>query len=190
MNQSARILLALVAGVSLLLSGCSAPGQGKDSDKDPTTAASASSQATDCPTKGTGPFAMTSFVTDVGLVAGTFYRYVTEPHQQGRFAAGATGRDSAILKAGMVAAIDTKLVQNAIEKAKAVPELCEALVGPLSDLAAGLPRLRQQLNSGDLEIVTRIQKQITSVMEIAGRNGMPITPNSDLQAASNAQKTS
>ena len=184
--------------MALLLTGCGAGNTTKSNTSttpsgSPTAANSATTSTTtpgDCPTENTRSFAKTRFVADIGLVAGTFHRYIVQPNQAGKFKSDADGRLTAMLKAGIVAAIDAKLVTNAIENAKANPTLCKALVGPLTQLADTLPGLKDKILKGDLASVMSIQTILETIMGTAKKHGLNITPNDDLNSATQAQNAS
>jgi len=198
MKRTNSILLPLLLSVALLLTGCGAGNTTKGNPSStpsgsPTAANSATTSTTtpgDCPTENTRSFAKTRFVADVGLAAGTFRRYILKPYQAGKFQSGADGRLTAMLKAGVVAAIDAKLINNAIENAKANPTLCKVLVGPLTQVAQTLPGIKDKILKGDFASVLSIESLLATVLGTAKQHGLSITPNGDLNSATQAQNAS
>lgn len=143
------------------------------------TASSATSAASQCPTSNTRSFAKTRFVGDVGLVAGSFHRYIYKPYQAGSFQKGADGRTKAIAKAGITAAADAKLVNNAYDNVQANPTLCKVLITPLGQLKDAMGGLKGQITSGNLGAIANVNGLVNQVTSKSNANGAQITEKSN-----------
>lgn len=198
MKRTSSILLPMILSVALLLTGCGGGNTTKSNSSatpsgSPTATNSATTSTTtpgDCPTENTRSFAKTRFVADIGLAAGTFRRYILKPYQAGKFQSGADGRVTAMLKAGVVAAIDAKLIKNAIENAKANPTLCKVLVGPLTQVSEALPGIKDKILKGDFASILSIEALLGTILGTAKQHGLSISPNGDLKSATRAQNAS
>lgn len=104
-------------------------------------------------------------------------RYVLKPYQGGKFTKGASGRTSAIVKAGLAVAATTKLLKNAQQNAKANPTLCKAVAGPLTQLTNGLSGVLSGLKSGSLPggAISGLSGLLGSVKSKATQAGIPLT---------------
>lgn len=138
-----------------------------------------SSSSTDCPTDNTRHFAKTRFVTDVGLAAGTFHRWIYKPYKAGTFQSGAKGRKTAIVKGVAVAALDYKLISNAYENVKADPTLCKAIGGPLGKLKDSANQMKSGLTKGDLGSIANTEGLVSQVMSGAKSKGTDIQESTD-----------
>lgn len=185
-NKATAALLVPVAAATML-TGC-----GKKDSSSSTAVASASTSAVDtvaeCPTSNTRAFAKTRFVTDVGLAAGTFHRYIYKPYRAGSFAKGADGRTGALVKAGAVALVDYKLVNNAYENVQASPALCKALIVPLGQLKNTMGSMKGQILAGNLGAIATVDSLVKQVESAAASNGAPVSENADLTAAQKAER--
>ncbi len=87
---------------------------------------------------------MTRLVADLGLASGALYRYLYTPYRADKFANGASGRTTAIIKGGLAAAAIAKLMKNAAANASADPALCK-YVPSMGTIARQLSELGLQL---------------------------------------------
>lgn len=101
-----------------------------------------------CPTKSTRKFAKTRFITNAGLAAGTFKRYIYTPFKSGAFSAGAPKRKRSIVKAGVAAVFAFDQLRRAKTNAQADPTLCKVLIGPIDKLSASMHDLAGKLKGG------------------------------------------
>lgn len=188
MRTSRLVVVPAVAG-SLLLAGCGgtdtatdaassvAAGAGNSASSavaGSSSSASASS-STACPTENTRAFAKTRFVADIGLAAGTFHRWIYKPYREGKFNKGADGRTAALVKAGVTAAADAKLISNATKNAKANPTLCKTLAAPLSQLDTKLAGLKNEIRSGNLASIAGAEALVQQILKGSKDAGMPVT---------------
>lgn len=193
MNRSTRLAVVPVIAASIALTGCGGKTSSSASSVNAGTTTSANSATTsattasDCPTSNTKAFAKTRFVTDVGLAAGTFHRYIYKPYQAGTFTKGAKGRTTAMIKAGTVALVDAKLVENAYKNVQASPALCKALIEPLGKLKDSMGSLKSEIAAGNTASIASIGSVISDLEGKASSNGATITENQDLSAASAAE---
>lgn len=167
-TRSWRSIVAIVAIVFLTLTGCSSEVTETAQNADEAVA------AFECPAEAERKFAKTRFVADIAIAAGTFHRYIYRPYKEGKFEEGAEGRWTALAKAAGIAALDAKLVSNAIENAKADPTLCSALGEPLVRLQFHLNRAKSELVSGDMTTIASIDSLIDQVKNLSGEKGMNI----------------
>lgn len=188
MNKTAATLLVPVAAGSMMLTACG--GNDSSSSSAATTTSTSTAAATDassCPTSNTRAFAKTRFVADVALAGGTFHRYIYKPYQAGTFKKGASGRTAALVKAGAVALIDTKLVDNAYKNVQANPTLCKALITPLGQLKSVMGSMKGQILTGNLATIATADSLVKQIESAAGSNGATITENESLSEAQKAQ---
>ncbi len=193
MDHLGRTSLAPVIVATLALSACggSTPSAGATVAGTASSTASAGSTASGpCPTSNTRDFAKTRFVADVGLAAGTFHHWIYLPYKAGSFDKGAKGRLTALVKAGAVALVDAKLIDNAYKNAEASPALCTALVAPLGRLDARLSSLKGQLLTGNVSGLGGVDGLVKQVESAAAGKGLSITENADLGAAQSASTNS
>ncbi|EWT06037.1 MULTISPECIES: hypothetical protein [Intrasporangiaceae] len=139
--------------------------------------------ASGCPTSNTRAFAKTRLVADLGIVAGTFHRYLYKPWQAGSFNKGANGRTLAIVKAAGAAALDAKLLLNATENIKANPTLCKVLVQPMTQLEGKLAGFKSQALAGNLGFIGDAQQAVTTIEQQARTAGLPITETTNTSGA-------
>lgn len=164
----------------------SASGTSASSGGGTSASATTSSAPIDCPSTNTRKFAKTRFVTDVGLVAGTFHRYIYKPYEKGSFKKGHVDKTDA-LKAGVTAAVDYKLLKNASENAKANPTLCKSVAQPLSEAMAKLKEIdSKQLLLGNAGGLVGAETALKSVLKGSNQTGNQITESDSLDQAKKA----
>ncbi|WP_433179242.1 hypothetical protein [Actinoallomurus sp. CA-150999] len=104
-----------------------------------------------CPTKSTRKFAKTRFITNAGLAAGTFKRYIYTPLRSGAFSAGAPKRKRSIAKAALAAVFAFDQLRRAKTNAQSDPTLCKVLIGPIDKLSASMHDLAGKLKGGNAD---------------------------------------
>ncbi|GAA2746269.1 hypothetical protein GCM10009868_31040 [Terrabacter aerolatus] len=188
-RQTVLAVCVPLVAASVTLAGCgskaatTSPAVGASST--PTSSAPASTSgaapatgtdtASGCPTSNTRAFAKTRLVADLGVIAGTFHRYLYKPWQAGSFNKGANGRTFAIVKAAGTAALDAKLLLNATENIKANPTLCKVLVPPMVQLQGKLAGFKSQALAGNLGFIGDAQQAVATIEQQATTAGIPIT---------------
>lgn len=188
----ALLSLALVAGCQ---SGNAASGGGTAaSGGQPTSSApavaggasapAASDAASACPTSNTRSWAKTRFAADVGLAIGSFHHWIWKPYKAGTFKKGAHGRIRAIIKGVATAALDAKLMDNALKNVKANPTLCKALSKPMSEASGALKDLKGKITSGDLASLTSTEGLLAGIMKSGNDHGLGIKESTDTSQAS------
>lgn len=192
MNRRASAALVPLVAATIALSGCGAKTPSSAGGAPTATTAPGSSSATSagasagpggCPTTNTRSFAKTRFVADVGLAAGTFHHWIYAPYKAGSFNKGTKGRVTALIKAGAVALIDAKLIDNAYQNVEASPALCKALIAPLGDLKTELTTLKGHIATGDTTALGSVDSLVQRVESAAASNGASIIENADLGSA-------
>ena len=188
-----RRLLAPLLALGLLLTGCggsadtgttgagtaataSATGSPADPASTPTDSAAAGANPSACPTENTRSFAKTRFAADIGGSVFLFNRYVLNPYQAGKFARGASGRRTALIKAGLATAATVKLLKNASENAKANPTLCKTIAEPLSQVTSRLGTIAAGLATGAVtgQSLEGIGGLLGQVAQGATSSGVPV----------------
>jgi len=114
------------------------------------TVAAAANSATTCPTSNTTSFAKTRFVANAALAGGAFKRYIYTPAKDGKFAKGASGRVTALIKAAAAGALAVNRLDAAKSDAQANPTLCKLIVTPLEDLKSSITGLITKTKTGDI----------------------------------------
>ncbi|MCO6010111.1 hypothetical protein NE236_34605 [Actinoallomurus purpureus] len=104
-----------------------------------------------CPAKATRKFAKTRFITNAGLAAGTFKRYIYTPYKNGAFKGGAPKRKRAIVKAAAAAVFAFDQLRRAKTNAQSDPTLCKVLIGPIDKLSASMKDLAGKLKGGQAD---------------------------------------
>ena len=145
-------VIALVAGLMILLGGATACSSSSSSTQAATpasqTASSAASpSAASCASVGTRKIPKTRLLADLALTYGAFHRYLYKPYKAGAFRKGADGRVKAIIKAGLATAVIVKLLSNAKENAAADPTLCK-YVPSMDNIKASLSNLADKIKGG------------------------------------------
>jgi hypothetical protein len=104
-----------------------------------------------CPTKATRKLAKTRFVSNAGLAAGAFKRYIYAPYQKGSFKSGAPKQKRSIVKAAAAGLFVLDQLRRAKANAQADPTLCKALVTPLTTLSSSMSGLVGKLKQGQVD---------------------------------------
>jgi hypothetical protein len=125
-------------------------------------------------------FAKTKFLLHSGLAFGAFHRYIYKPFKAGKFASGADGRRTALVKAsvaGLFAAHELKVARN---DALASDTLRRHLVQPLDSLLARLGPLASSLKGGSFDpgAITGAAGALTALSSAAGQQGVEIKDRS------------
>jgi hypothetical protein len=155
-----RKTFVIIPIILLALSGCSS--KSKDAavtGAAPTVGAPAAPAAppTDtatpqaCPTKATRKFAKTRFITNAGLAAGAFKRYIYEPYRKGTFKSGAPGHKRALVKAAAAGLFVLDQLRRAKTNVQADPTLCKTLSSPLAHLGALVTALTAKFKHGQVD---------------------------------------
>ena len=169
--------LVLVAGV---LVGCggddtgTATGTPVPGPATPDATGGSTPAAAACPSENTRAFAKTRFVADLGGAAFLTKRYIYDPYQAGTFRAGAPGRTTAVVKAGLAAAASVKLLRNARENAQANPTLCRTVATPMAAAIASLSGVTAALASGDLRVLGTLGPALDSLRGLATDAGVQV----------------
>jgi putative hemolysin len=146
-----RIVIFILA--SMLLAGavtaCSSPSKSSSppAAAAQTSASTASASSGSCAEAGTRKIPKTRLLTDLALTYGPFHRYLYKPYQAGTFHKGASGRTTAIIKAGLASAAIVKLLSNASQNAAADPTLCK-YVPNINNIKSGLSSLAGKIKGG------------------------------------------
>lgn len=104
-----------------------------------------------CPTKATRHFAKTRFVTNAGLAAGTFKRYILTPYKSGAFKSGAPKQKRSIVKAAAAALFVLDQLRRAKTNAQADPTLCKILISPIDRLSTAVGDLANKFKRGQVD---------------------------------------
>jgi len=161
--------VVLVMLVMFGLAGC---GSSNDQNPAPQTAAQA------CPTTSTKSFAKTRFVADVGLIAGSFHRWIWKPYQAGSFKKGAEHRFVTIAKAAATAVFINHELKNALSNVKASPGLCKVLYTPLQKVTVLVNDLSSNLRHGNLGTLAGVNAGLGGITSLLASNGSPVTETS------------
>lgn len=153
-----RKTLIIIPIILLALSGCSskskdASGTGAQAPAvgAPTATATPGATPAACPTAATRKFAKTRFITNAGLAAGAFKRYIYTPYKQGSFKSGAPKHKRAIVKAAAAGVFALDQLRRARTNVKADPTLCKTLSAPLAGLSATMAGLVAKMKKGDVD---------------------------------------
>ena len=157
-------------------SNSSASGSGEASSS---ASSSSSAKPIDCPTENTRKFAKTRFATDIGLTAGTFRRYLWKPYKAGTFQKGADGRTKALIKGGATAALDLKLLDNAVKNAQANPTLCKTIAQPLGTAVENVKNMKGDLTSGNFASIMAANTALSQIMSGSQQQGIKIDETTD-----------
>jgi hypothetical protein len=137
-------LLALVAGCT----GSSSPAS-HGSDKG-ASAITAVSSASPCPATGTRKFARALYVTDAGLAAGAFTKWIYTPYARGAFSAGAPGRPGSIGKAAVAGGFVASRLQEVKADAQSYPALCRLTIGVIDKLTSTVRAIAAKAKAGSV----------------------------------------
>jgi hypothetical protein len=155
-----RKTFVIIPIILLALSGCSskskdaavtgaAPTVGAPSAPATTPADSATPEA--CPTAQTRKFAKTRFITNAGLAAGAFKRYIYEPYRKGTFKSGAKGQKRSIVKAAAAGLFVLDQLRRARANIHADPTLCKTLSAPMQRLTSAMKGLVDKFKHGQVD---------------------------------------
>ena len=147
-------LMALVVGLMILFGGAAACGSSGSSTHAAASASqvapaagTVSASAASCANAGTRKIPKTRLLADLGLIYGAFHRYLYKPYKAGAFQKGASGRTTAIVKAGLASAAIVKLLSNAGKNAAADPTLCK-YVPSIDNIKSSLGNLTSKIKGG------------------------------------------
>lgn len=104
-----------------------------------------------CPTAQTRKLAKTRFITNAGLAAGAFHRYIYSPYRKGAFKSGAKGQKRAIVKAAAAGLFVLDQLRRARTNIHADPTLCKALSAPMQRLTTAMKGLVDKLKRGQVD---------------------------------------
>lgn len=104
-----------------------------------------------CPTAQTRKFAKTRFITNAGLAAGAFKRYIYSPYRNGSFKSGAKGQKRAIVKAAAAGLFTLDQIRRARANVQADPTLCKMLSAPMQKLSAVMKGMVDKLRKGEID---------------------------------------
>jgi hypothetical protein len=164
------LLIAVVVPCALLAGFTVACSKNKAGSADDTRILTAA----DCPTDNTKSFPKARFVANIGLSAGTFHRWIYKPFQEGKFKSGADGRVMALAKAAAAGLFIKHELSNAVDNVKADPNLCKAMIGPLSELRKAVDGIKDKVSGGDLAALTSMDGLIGGLMSTAKSNGLDV----------------
>jgi hypothetical protein len=151
----------IISIMLLALSGCGGGTKSRPEAQPPAAGAPAATpgasgpgaygqpaQPAACPTKRERHFVKTRFLTNAGLAAGTFRRYIYRPFKEGAFNSGAPKRKRTIVKAAAAALFAGDQLRRARANAQADPTLCKVLIGPIDKLSASMNDLHGKFKGG------------------------------------------
>jgi hypothetical protein len=155
-----RKTFVIIPIILLALSGCSS--KAKDvagTGAAPTVGAPAAPAATPtgtatptaCPTAQTRKFAKTRFITNAGLAAGAFKRYIYSPYRKGTFKSGAKGQKRSIVKAAAAGLFVLDQLRRAKANVQGDPSLCKVLSAPLQNLSSLMKGMVGKLKRGEVD---------------------------------------
>lgn len=173
----AFLLIPLLIAV-LTLGACKSSGSTGSTSAATGGANSSQSAGTTCPTSNTKSFAKTKFVYNIGLIAGTFHRYIYKPYQAGTFKKGAHGRTLALIKAAGTAVLIVHELKEADQNVNASPALCKTLKAPLSDLSAKVSSIADKIKRGDVSDVAGANTVLGTVTGALAKQGLPVKETS------------
>jgi len=144
-----------------------------------TSASASASGAASCPSSNTTSFAKTKFLTHSGLAFGAFHRYLYTPVRAGAFKSGASGRITAIVKAGAAALFIKREVRLAYGDVQANPSLCKVIGQPLQALGNQIEAAVSGLKNGSTSGITALEGVVQGVKAKASSAGTPIQENTN-----------
>jgi hypothetical protein len=156
-----RKTFVIIPIILLALSGCSSKSKDAAVTGAATTASAPTAPATApadsgatpvaCPTAQTRKFAKTRFITNAGLAAGSFKRYIYDPYRKGTFKSGADGRKRAIVKAAAAGLFTLDQLRRARANVHADPTLCKTLSAPMQRLGDLMKGMVDKLKRGEVD---------------------------------------
>lgn len=135
--------------------------------------------STSCPTSNTKAFAKTRFVANIGLIAGTFHRYLWKPYQAGTFKKGANGRTFALIKAAATALFLVHELKQANENVNASPALCKAIKKPLGELTSKVNAVTDKVKHGDVSDISGANTLLGTLTGALAKQGLPVKETSN-----------
>jgi hypothetical protein len=177
---------AIVVAIALLACATACSSSSNSSTSAATAAGVAAavgtSSATTCPTSNTKDFAKTRFVANAALAGGAFKRYIYTPAKDGKFAKGASGRVTALIKAGAAGAFAINRLNAAKSDAEANPTLCKLIITPIEDLKSSITGLIDKSKTGSLSSsdVDGTSSQLENFRSAATRGGAGFTDNTNV----------
>lgn len=145
-----RRSLVVIPILALALAACGAVTRTRGAGAPAVAPAKPMAEAT-CPAQPTRRFAKTRFVTNAGLAAGAFHRYIYRPLHGGEFAHGAHGRKRAMAKAALAGVFALDQLRRAKINVQANPRLCRTLSAPISNLSSSISRLTTGMKGGNAD---------------------------------------
>ena len=152
-------VLALVAGCT---AGASSPASGRSGHS--ASAITAVSSASPCPAGQTKKFARALYVTDAGLAAGAFTKWIYAPYTKSAFARGVTGRPGAIAKAAAASGYVVSQLQEVKASAQSDPALCRLTIGAIDKLTSTVRAIGARAKAGSVS-----PAQVTSAAAFLSR---------------------
>ena len=153
-------LLALVVGCT----GSSSPASRTSGSGHSASAITAVSSASPCPATPSKKFNRALYVTDAGLMAGAFTKWISAPYARGAFLKGAAGRLGAIEKAAVAAAFVASQLQEVKASAQSSPALCRLTIGAIDKLTASVRAIAVKAKAGSVAA-----PQVTSAVAFLSR---------------------
>lgn len=179
-----KISLVLVTGLLSLTVACSSASSSTGASG--ASASGTVAAASSCPTSNTKSFAKTRFVADVALAGGAFKRYIYTPARSGKFAKGAKGKVTALIKAAAAGAFVVNRLSAAKSAAEANPTLCKVLAQPLANFSAAVSGLIGKAKGGLGTInpadVNGGGTALTDLHSAASQGGAAFTDNTSTSA--------
>jgi len=165
--------IALLSVVSFGLVGC-----GSDSGDNAAGTQEHTISVSSCPTDNTKAFPKARFAANVGLIAGSFHRWIWKPYKAGKFKKGADGRILATAKAVATALFIKHEVGNAVDNVRADPTLCKLLATPMSTIQTMVDKLGSSIKGGDVGTLIGLNGALGTLTGLLAKNGMPVTETS------------
>lgn len=183
-----KLSIILVIGLLAFTAACSSKSSSINSAPNAASAAGVAAGGTPsgCPTANTKAFAKTRFVADIALATGAFKRWIYTPAKDGKFAKGAHGKVTALIKAAAAGAFVINRLDAAKSAAEASPALCKVLVTPMANFRAAVAGLISKarggagtINPGD---VTSGGTYVSDLHSAASQGGAAFTDNENTNA--------
>lgn len=176
------VATAVAIALLALITACSSSSSSANSTTTANGAAlgaSASASPGTCPTSNTKSFAKTRFVADAALAGGAFKRYIYTPAKDGKFAKGAHGRVTTLIKAAAAGAFVINRLDAAKSAAEANPTLCKLIVAPLENLKSSITGLISKSKSGNISAgdVSNTSSLLENFRGAATQGGAGFTDN-------------
>lgn len=167
--------LATIVVMALVLSlGLTACGSSSTTSNQDTTTATSSAPMT-CPTDNTKAFPKAKFVFNIGVIAGSFHRWIYKPYKAGKFQKGADGKVLAVVKAAATAALIAHEVKEAKQNVQADPTLCKVLAEPMTKLGDAVGSLASNIKSGNFGAIAGFEGILATLKGTMANHGMKVT---------------